>query len=53
MGTGGFPQGGPGDTGFPGSQQDNRSGQWIQLAVWSTVLLAAVLIIRRVKSHNQ
>ncbi len=32
--------------------QTDRSGQWIQLGVWSAVLLAAVLIVHRAGSHN-
>lgn len=30
----------------------DQSGRWIQLAIWSAVLLAAVLIVRRAGSHN-
>ena len=44
---GGFPGGD-----FPGAQQDNAAGQWIQLALCAAVLLAAVLIVRRIRSHN-
>lgn len=35
---------------YPPASNGNR--QWVQLAVWSLVLLAAILIIRRVESHN-
>ncbi len=35
-----------------GSQADQR-GQWVSAALWSLILLAALLIIRRVESHNR
>ena len=37
---------------FPGQEQQNQSGQWIQLGVCFLILLAAILVIRRVGSHN-
>lgn len=49
------PSGMPEGRNFPsveGTQAD-QSGLWIQAAVWSAVLLAALLIIRRAGSHNQ
>ena len=48
--------GGPPDGGFPGggsfSGGGYRSGIWIWTAVCAAVLLAAVLIIRKTRSHN-
>ena len=49
-------QGMPEGMDFPGLEgmgQADRTGQWIQLGIWSAVLLAALLIIRRAGSHNQ
>lgn len=49
------PSGMPKGRSFPGMEgtQADQSGLWIQAAVWSAVLLAALLIIRRAGSHNQ
>lgn len=49
------PSGMPEGRSFPGMEgtQADQSGLWIQAAVWSAVLLAALLIIRRAGSHNQ
>ena len=50
------PQGMPEGMDFPGMEgmgQADRTGQWMQLGIWSAVLLAALLIIRRAGSHNQ
>lgn len=48
--------GGPPDGGFPGggsfSGGGYSSGIWIWTAVCAAVLLAAVLIIRKTRSHN-
>ena len=49
------PSGMPAGMSFPGMEgmQTNQSGLWIQVAIWSAVLLAALLVIRRAGSHNQ
>ncbi|MBQ6061748.1 MAG: CotH kinase family protein [Clostridia bacterium] len=49
------PSGMPEGMNFPGMEgtQADQSGLWIQAAVWSAVLLAALLIIRRAGFHNQ
>ncbi len=45
--SGGFPGGG-----FSGTQQGDKTGLWIQTALCAAALLAAVLAVRRVRSHN-
>ena len=49
------PSGMPEGRSFPGMEgtQADQSGLWIQAAVWSAVLLAALLIILRAGAHNQ
>jgi hypothetical protein len=48
------PQGGPpGDMAGFGTPQKNQSEQWIQLAVCAALILAAILVIRRIRPHNQ
>ena len=49
------PSGMPEGMSFPGMEgmQTNQSGLWIQVVIWSAVLLVALLVIRRAGSHNQ
>ena len=48
----GPPSGFPGGGDFPGSQQTNQTGQWVQAAICTAVLLFAILLIRKAGDHN-
>ena len=54
---GGPPSGGgfspPEGMNFGSTQQKNQSEQWIWLGILSALLIAAILVIRRVRPHNK
>ncbi len=48
------PQGGPpGDMAGFGTPQKNQSEQWIQLAVCAALIIAALLVMQKIRPHNQ
>ena len=46
------PSGFPGGGDFFGPQQTDQTGLWVQAAVCAAVLLAAILIVWKIKAHN-
>ncbi len=52
---GGMPGNMPGGMSFPGGfeQQADQTGLWIQVAVCAAALIAAILVIMKVRNHNQ
>ena len=48
----GAPQLPPDGFGLPAGPQENIAGAWLSITFWAAVLVAAVLIIRRVEAHN-
>lgn len=43
----------PEGMGFPGTPQGNQQNLWLTAGLYALLLISAILVIRRVRGHNQ